>query len=308
MKIIHNFYEPEINSSPSVIALGTFDGLHLGHCDVIREAHVYAKQHNLKLLVFTFSNHPLSEIRPDDVPAKLITNEEKESIFENLGVDILVNIPFTHYFSQLSPTDFLQKLKVFSYKCLVVGENYNYGFKGEGNTKTLIEAGKTDGFDVVVRNLVTIDEIVVSSSNIRKLIQAGEVATANRMLGREYSIKGRVVPGANRGNCLGFPTANLELTDIELVIPAKGVYAARVSIDSCEYIGMVNIGYSPTFGDVGKKRLEINIFDFVSDIYGKEILVKLVSFIRGERKFASPDELCLQLQRDKETVLSYFQP
>ena len=307
MKIIHNFYEPEIVAGPSVIALGTFDGLHLGHCDVIKTAHEYAQKHNLKLLAFTFTNHPLSEIRPEDVPAKLISNRDKERLFEKLGVDILVNVPFTHYFSQLSPEDFLDKLKIFSFKCLVVGENYSYGFLGKGNTNTLIEAGQTGGFDVVVRKLVEIKDTVVSSSKIRELIKSGEIALANEMLGRDYSITGIVVSGANRGNCLGFPTANIEFSDADLITPAKGVYAAKVVIDKAEHYGMANIGYNPTFGDVDRKRLEINIFDFTDDIYGKEIVVKLIAFIRGERKFSSPIELCEQLYKDKETITAYFQ-
>ena len=307
MKIIHNFYEPEIVAGPSVIALGTFDGLHLGHCDVIKTAHEYAQKHNLKLLAFTFTNHPLSEIRPEDVPAKLISNRDKERLFEKLGVDILVNVPFTHYFSQLSPEDFLDKLKIFSFKCLVVGENYSYGFLGKGNTNTLIEAGQTGGFDVVVRKLVEIKDTVVSSSKIRELIKSGKIALANEMLGRDYSITGIVVSGANRGNCLGFPTANIEFSDADLITPAKGVYAAKVVIDKAELYGMANIGYNPTFGDVDRKRLEINIFDFTDDIYGKEIVVELVVFIRGERKFSSPIELCEQLYKDKETITAYFQ-
>ena len=306
MEIINDFCGPRIERGASVIALGTFDGLHLGHCDVIKAARQYADKHNCKLLAFTFSNHPLSEIKPEAVPAKLITNKEKEILFETLGVDILVNIPFTHYFSQLSPEEFLEKLKVFSFKCLVVGENYSYGFLGKGNTKTLIKSGQEDGFDVIVRKLVEIKGTVVSSSKIRELIKSGEIALANEMLGREYSICGTVVSGANRGGCLGFPTANIEFTDRDLIVPAKGVYAAKVLIDDIEYLGMANIGYSPTFGDIENKRLEINIFDFIEDIYGKDITVKLILYIRGECRFNSPTELYEQIQKDKNVILAFF--
>ena len=306
MEIINDFCGPQIESGPSVIALGTFDGLHLGHCDVIKAAREYADKHNLKLLAFTFSNHPLSEINPEAVPAKLISNQEKENLFAKLGVDILVNIPFTHYFSQISPEEFLEKLKIFSFKCLVVGENYSYGFHGKGNTKTLIKSGQDDGFDVIVRKLVEIKGSVVSSSKIRELIKNGEIALANEMLGRAYTISGTVVPGANRGGVLGFPTANIEFSDADLIVPAKGVYAARVVISDIEHLGMANIGYNPTFGDIDKKRLEINIFDFTDDIYGKEIIVRLMHYIRGERKFSSPAELSEQIQLDKDIISAYF--
>ncbi len=306
MEIINDFCRSQIQPGSSVIALGTFDGLHVGHCDVIKAAREYADKHNYKLLAFTFSNHPLSEIKPEAVPAKLISNQEKENLFAKLGVDILVNIPFTHYFSQISPEEFLEKLKVFSFKCLVVGENYSYGFHGKGNTKTLIKSGHDDGFDVIVRKLVEIKGSVVSSSRIRDLIKNGEIALANEMLGRSFTINGKVVSGANRGGFLGFPTANIEFSDADLIVPAKGVYAAKVIISDIEHLGMANIGYSPTFGDVDKKRLEINIFDFTDDVYGKEISVSLIHYIRGERKFNSSIELCEQIQKDKDVISAYF--
>ena len=306
MEIINEFCGPQIEHGPSVIALGTFDGLHLGHCDVIQAAREYADIHNYKLLAFTFSNHPLSEISPEAVPAKLISNKEKENLFAKLGVDILVNIPFTNYFSHLSPDEFLEKLSVFSFKCLVVGENYSYGFHGQGNTRTLIKSGQKDGFDVIVRKLIEIKGTVVSSSKIRELIKKGEITLANEMLGRAYTISGTVVSGANRGGCLGFPTANIEFSDPDLIVPAKGVYAAKVLIAGIEHFGMANIGYSPTFGDVEKKRLEINIFNFADDIYGKEIIVKLVHYIRGEHKFNSPSALTEQMQTDQKIISAYF--
>ncbi|MGE4588521.1 MAG: riboflavin biosynthesis protein RibF [Acidaminococcaceae bacterium] len=306
MEIINDFHGPQSEFGPSVIALGTFDGLHLGHCDVIRAAREYADKHNYKLLAFTFSNHPLSEIDPKAVPPKLISNKEKEDLFAKLGVDVLVNIPFTHYFSQLSPEKFLEKLKIFSFKCLVVGENYSYGFLGKGNTKTLMKYGQEDKFDVIVRKLIEINGTVVSSSMIRELIKNGQIALANKMLGRAYTISGTVVSGASRGCCLGFPTANIEFSDADLIVPAKGVYAVKVFVSNIEHLGMANIGYSPTFGDVEKKRLEINIFDFFDDIYGKQIIVHLMDYIRGECKFNSPAELCDQIQKDKDIISAYF--
>lgn len=307
MEIIHNLNEVTGTYQASVIALGTFDGIHIGHRDVIAAAKAYALQYDLKLLVFTFTNHPLSELRPEQEPKQLLETKEKEEIFATLGVDTLVNIPFTQEFAHISPLEFLRRLNVFSYKCLVVGENYNYGFMGKGNTITLQETGSAEGFDVLVRKLVRINETVVSSTNIRQMIQSGEILAANKMLGREYSLVGKVVYGAQRGNIIGFPTANIELSASQLVIPATGVYAVKIIIRGKEYLGMANIGDNPTFGDVEFKRLEVNIFDFSGNIYGEEIKVAFCAYSRGQCKFDNVVALQEQLYNDRLNISKYFE-
>lgn len=307
MEIIHNLNEVTGTYQASVIALGTFDGIHIGHRDVIAAAKAYALQYDLKLLVFTFTNHPLSELRPEQEPKQLLETKEKEEIFAILGVDTLVNIPFTQEFAHISPLEFLRRLNVFSYKCLVVGENYNYGFMGKGNTITLQETGSAEGFDVLVRKLVRINETVVSSTNIRQMIQSGEILAANKMLGREYSLVGKVVYGAQRGNIIGFPTANIELSASQLVIPATGVYAVKIIIRGKEYLGMANIGDNPTFGDVEFKRLEVNIFDFSGNIYGEEIKVAFCAYSRGQCKFDNVVALQEQLYNDRLNISKYFE-
>ncbi|MDD4084537.1 MAG: bifunctional riboflavin kinase/FAD synthetase [Acidaminococcaceae bacterium] len=302
MKIVHSFYEPEIISGPCVIALGTFDGLHLGHRDVLSEARNYAEKNNLQLLAFTFSNHPLTEISPESVPPKLIASNDKELLLDDLGIDILVSIPFTHEFAHLLPEEFIEKLKVFPFKCLIVGENYSYGYRGCGNTESLKEEGRKQGFEVKVRKLVELRGTVVSSSKIRELLLNGNVELANEMLGREYAITGKVVGGDKRGNGLGFPTANLQFNGEGMLVPARGVYAVKVALEGREYSGMANFGYNPTFGDIAVKRMEVNIFDFFGDIYGRHLTIKLLHFVRHEMKFASPEELVRQLCRDREIV------
>lgn len=307
MEIITSLDAELKNKYPAtVIALGTFDGLHLGHTDVINTARDYAERSGLKLAVFTFSNHPLALIRPDLVPVRIISAEEKIKLLESFGVDYLINIPFTEDFAALSPDEFLDRLACFNYRCLVVGENFTYGFLGSGKTETLERSGRKNGFDVIVRPLVKINGNVVSSTGIRNLIQAGHIEYANRMLGRAYSITGKIVHGEQRGRKLGFPTANIELLHGEMAVPAPGVYAVTASIEGSIYEGMGNIGNNPTFNDVEHARLEVNLFNCSGDLYGKTMSVQFHKYIRAEKKFSGVEELCRQIEEDKKAIKTYF--
>lgn len=307
MEIITSLDAELKNKYPAtVIALGTFDGLHLGHTDVINTAKDYAERSGLKLAVFTFSNHPLALIRPDLVPVRIISAEEKIKLLESFGVDYLINIPFTEDFAALSPDEFLDRLACFNYRCLVVGENFTYGFLGSGKTETLERSGRKNGFDVIVRPLVKMNGNVVSSTGIRNLIQAGHIEYANRMLGRAYAITGKIVHGEQRGRKLGFPTANIELLHGEMAVPAPGVYAVTASIEGRIYEGMGNIGNNPTFNDVEHARLEVNLFNCSGDLYGKTMSVQFHKYIRAEKKFSGVEELCRQIEEDKKAIKTYF--
>lgn len=307
MEIITSLDAELKNKYPAtVIALGTFDGLHLGHTDVINTAKDYAERSGLKLAVFTFSNHPLALIRPDLVPVRIISAEEKIKLLESFGVDYLINIPFTEDFAALSPDEFLERLACFNYRCLVVGENFTYGFLGSGKTETLERSGRKNGFDVIVRPLVKMNGNIVSSTGIRNLIQAGHIEYANRMLGRAYAITGKIVHGEQRGRKLGFPTANIELLHGEMAVPAPGVYAVTVSIEGSIYEGMGNIGNNPTFNDVEHARLEVNLFNCSGDLYGKTMSVQFHKYIRAEKKFSGVEELCRQIEEDKKAIKTYF--
>jgi len=307
MEIITSLDAELKNKYPAtVIALGTFDGLHLGHTDVINTAKDYAERNGLKLAVFTFSNHPLALIRPDLVPVRIISAEEKIKLLESFGVDYLINIPFTEDFAALSPDEFLERLAYFNYRCLVVGENFTYGFLGSGKTETLERSGRKNGFDVIVRPLVKMNGNVVSSTGIRNLIQAGHIEYANRMLGRAYAITGKIVHGEQRGRKLGFPTANIELLHGEMAVPAPGVYAVTASIEGSIYEGMGNIGNNPTFNDVEHARLEVNLFNCSGDLYGKTMSVQFHKYIRAEKKFSGVEELCRQIEEDKKAIKTYF--
>lgn len=306
MEIITSLEQLHSFAAPCVVALGTFDGLHRGHLDVIGTAKQEAEHTGAKLAVFTFSNHPLEWINPAHVPVALVTPAVKLQLLESLGVDVLIDIPFNQLVADLLPQQFLERLRALNYSCLVVGENFTYGQRGMGNVYTLAASAQALGFKLIVRKLVSNNGTIISSTEIRRLITAGEVQQAAKMLGRSYSISGIVAHGNERGRLLGYPTANLELVDAHVAIPLGGVYAVRAYVDGCVYGGMANIGKNPTFGDVEKPRLETNIFGFSGDIYGKTLTIEFVQRIRGEVKFAGIDALKEQLAQDKLDCLKFL--
>ena len=306
MEIITSLEQLHSFAAPCVVALGTFDGLHRGHLDVIGTAKQEAEHTGAKLAVFTFSNHPLEWINPAHVPVALVTPAVKLQLLESLGVDVLIDIPFNQLVADLLPQQFLERLRALNYSCLVVGENFTYGQRGMGNVYTLAASAQALGFKLIVRKLISNNGTIISSTEIRRLITAGEVQQAAKMLGRSYSISGIVAHGNERGRLLGYPTANLELVDAHVAIPLGGVYAVRAYIDGGVYGGMANIGKNPTFGDVEKPRLETNIFGFSGDIYGKTLTIEFVQRIRGEVKFAGIDALKAQLAQDKLDCLKFL--
>lgn len=304
MEVVAAFEKLHSFGAPCVVALGTFDGLHRGHVDVIRTAGDEARRRGELLAVFTFSNHPYACFRPQSVPPALITAAAKHRLLEELGVDVLVDIPFDARVASLEPEVFLERLRALSYSTLVVGSNFTYGLRGAGTVATLAESARRFGFHLIVRELVTGGGTIISSTAIRALVAAGEVAEAARMLGRSYSLSGVVARGERRGRTLGFPTANLELGDARQAVPAEGVYAVRVYFDGASCAGMANIGTNPTFAGERRPRLEAHLFAFDGDLYGKEITVEFLERVRGEKKFASPEALRAQLARDRRECLA----
>ena len=301
MEIISSLAQLHRVQAPCVIALGTFDGLHLGHQDVIRQAREYGDRQGLQLVVFTFSNHPMTLIDPQCVPVALLTQEQKLAYFAQLGVDVLLDIPFDKALANLTPEAFLAQLEQLDFRCLVVGENFSFGYHGVGNQRTLAQYARAKNCQLLICRLVSCDQKIISSTTIRQLITAGRVQEAQKMLGRPYSLSGRVSKGNQRGNLLGFPTANIELETAKVAVPLGGVYAVQVHFGGRSYMGMGNIGKNPTFGDVEHARLEVNIFDYRGNLYGQEITVAFCQRVRGEVKFQGIEQLVAQLEQDRLT-------
>lgn len=284
-----------------VVALGMFDGVHRGHATVIRHAVNKAKAIDGTAIVFTFSNHPLSVIAPEEVPLMIGSKNLRREIFAAMGVDVLIEIPFTKELSKKSPEEFLELLQdKIAPAYVVTGQNYTFGRFGRGNGRMLLREGETYGFKAEVCQTFTVDRKTVSSTRIRALIAAGDLAGANELLGRNFTYAGEVVNGDRLGRKLGFPTANLEIADKRAMLP-NGAYIVRVKVRGQTFNGIANIGDNPTF-KVARRRLEVFIDNFNADIYGEEIFVSFVSKLREEKIFASVEELKAQLNEDLRTM------
>lgn len=307
MQVFNCFQDlPEKAYTGCVIALGTFDGIHLGHIDIIEIAKKEATKKGTKSIVFSFSNHPLEEIAPDKVPLRICSEEKKKDLLEKLGIDVLFNMHFDQEFALVSSTQFILALKkYFNPSCIVVGDNYSYGYLGAGTANTLITDGKKYDFTVIIRNLITVDNAVVSSTNIRNCILQDDLKTANELLGRYYALTGNVIHGDARGRTLGFPTANLRIFPNNLLIPVNGVYMAFVKVLGKVYKAVVNIGTNPTFF-VKEKRIEAHILNFEQDIYEQDIEIAFVKKIRDEKTFSNVKELIVNIQSDKNQTDNYL--
>ena len=288
-----------------VVALGMFDGVHLGHASVIRHAIDKANEIGGTTIVFTFSNHPLTVIAPDAAPLMIGSKNLRREIFSDMGVDVLIEIQFTKEFSKKSPEEFLELLQdKVAPAYVVTGPNYTFGRFGRGNGRLLLREAENYGFKAEVCQSFTVDRKIVSSTRIRALIAAGDLHSANELLGRNFIYAGEVVNGDKRGRKIGFPTANLEIADHRAMLP-NGAYIVRVKVRGNFYDGIANIGDNPTF-KVAKRRLEVFIDNFSGDIYGEEIFVSFISKIRDEKIFSSVEELKNQLNEDLRTMRTYF--
>lgn len=288
-----------------VVALGMFDGVHRGHASVIRRAVEVAQKISGTAMVFTFANHPLSVLSPETAPLMIGSRSLRREIFESLGVEVLIEIPFTKELSRRSPEEFLELLREkISPAYVVTGPNYTFGRFGKGNGRLLLREGESYGFSAEICPAVTVDKKTVSSTRIRALIAEGNLSEANELLGRNFTYVSKVVNGDRRGRKLGFPTANLEIEDHRAMLP-NGVYIVRVRVGGEIFSGIANVGDNPTF-KVAKRRLEVFIDNFSGDIYGEEIAVSFVSKIRDEKTFASVDELKAQLNEDLAALRRFF--
>ncbi|MCM0648579.1 bifunctional riboflavin kinase/FAD synthetase [Clostridium swellfunianum] len=283
------------------IALGSFDGLHLGHMGLINKTLELSKQNNIKSMVYTFKNHPLSIVNKEKVPKLLMDNDTKISILDKLGVDIVNLVNFNIEYMKILPEAFIEKMvEYYNLKGLIVGFNYRFGYKNSGNIDLLKEYSSKLDFELHVIESVTYENEVVSSSKIRSLLNDGNVYEANKMLIVPYALKGEIIKGKQLGRTLGFPTANLKYNS-SFQIPATGVYYTAVEYEDKLYKGITSVGYNPTIEPVGDNiTIETYILDFDKFIYGESITLYFIDRMRNEEKFASLEELKEQLIKDKE--------
>ncbi len=300
MRIIRDLYNSCDIKNP-VVALGNFDGIHLGHQALIRETIKKARSLDGTPVLFTFYPHPIKVIKHIDEPFLIQTFKEKAKIIENLGIETIICARFTKQFASLEPEYFIKKILVenLKVKAVCVGHDYTFGREGKGNIKHLREYSYKYNFELVVIPPVKIDGIIVSSTKIREFLKNGLIERANQFLGRRYSISGIVKEGAGRGEKIGFPTANIYPKN-EILLK-NGVYAAFAYVESKKFKAAVNVGINPTFKDK-IKHIEAHLLDFKGDIYYKKIKLEFVSFIREEKAFRKIEELVKQINKDIKTV------
>lgn len=290
--------------SPTIVTIGTFDGVHLGHQEILNRLRVLKAQTGLQTVVLTFDPHPRKVLFPEQKDLKLITLvDEKLELLESCGVDITVVYPFTSKFSQLDSELYVKEIliKQLNVKHLVIGYDHKFGKDRQGDINTLKDFSNIYGFTIEEISAKDIDSIAISSSKIRKAIEDGDLDLATEFLGHRFFLNAHVIKGKQLGRTIGYPTANLKTGGDEQIIPAKGVYFVSVKIDGKEFNGMMSIGINPTTDSDMTIKLEVNIFDFDDNIYGKSLQVVFIKRLRDEQKFNSLEELTNQLDRDKET-------
>ncbi len=310
MKIINSLENLNIEEKTSV-ALGNFDGVHIGHQKIMQNA-LDAVNGSMLSVCFTFSNHPFNFILDRDVsdPAaiKLICSEEdKIRLIEDMGFDILVNVPFDENIMTMRAHDFFESILIRKLNAgfVSVGFNYTYGARAEGKTDMLKEECAAAGIDIHVEDAVKLDGKIVSSTLIREMIKEGNMEQTQRYLGRPLVFSGKVEHGLKLGSANGIPTANIPV-DASRIAPPSGVYFSRVIIGDDEYASVSNIGYKPTVQESGGLSVETNIFDFDAELYGSEIAVLFDHFSRAEVKFDSREELFDQIRKDCAGAKEYY--
>ncbi len=297
--------EKILNIKNTVVTIGNFDGLHKGHQVLINKAIEYAKKHDLKSVVFTFENHPANYFFKDAVK-RIDTNKQKIKILEKMGVDIVVNIKFDDYMTQISSYDFIKEILVdrLDAKKIIVGHDFTFARNKEGTIETLEKLRRHFRFELEVVKPIKINDMRVSSTHIRDLIKDGKVDEISKYLGRNYILEGEVIHCKKIGRTIGFPTANLSIGK-NTAIPKVGVYATKVYIGNDIFTGATNIGYNPTVSGQGLS-IETHIINFNKDIYGQIIAIEFLERIRDEKKFNSIDDLKNQLEEDTNYICKNY--
>ena len=288
---------------PTVLTIGTFDGVHLGHQKIIERVVVTARQEGLLATIFTFFPHPRMVVQHDKSLKLIHTLEEKKQLLQQLGVDLLVVQPFNEAFAQLTAEEFVSTILVqhLNVKKVIIGYDHRFGRNRTANINDMRLFGEKYGFAVEEISVQEVDEVSVSSTKIREALNKGDVTTAEHYLGTPYSLTGTVVHGLKLGRTLGYPTANIQVTEDYKLIPKDGVYVVYSYIGGQKVYGMMSIGKNPTIEGKGAS-IEVYFFDFNGDLYDRELTIYFVKYLREERKFSSVALLKKQLQDDETTA------
>lgn len=306
MEITHSIFD-FTPTQKTIVTIGTFDGVHIGHQKIIEKLVHEAKSSEKKSVLLTFFPHPRMVLQKD-VSIKLInTIDERAQHLEKLGLDYLIIHPFSKEFSRLTALDFVRDVLVnrLNISKLIIGYDHHFGKNREGNIEQLTEYSHLYDFTVEEIPAQDIDEVSVSSTKIRKALANGQLKTANNYLGYNFSLTGKVVNGKQLGGKIGFPTANIDVSEEYKLIPKTGVYVVKSTIENATVYGMMNIGNRPTV-DGEYQTIEVHFFDFNQNLYDKELTIELLYFLRDEQKFDSVPDLISQLKKDKETSLNYL--
>ncbi len=303
--IIHDGIQSLEGIKNAVVTIGTFDGVHLGHQEILRRITELAKINNGETALVTFWPHPRFVLNPDDDSLKLLsTFEEKATLLESIGIDHLIKVKFTKEFSQWTSEKFVQEILISALHTqkLVIGYDHHFGKNREGSFEHLKEHSVRFGFTVEEIPRQDIESVGISSTKIRKAIDEGKVEKAADFLGRPYEVMGTVIPGDKIGRTLGFPTANIKTDASYKLIPADGTYAVKVKVNERTYPAMLNIGVRPTV-DGKEKRMEAHLFEFDQSIYNEKVTVLFIKKLRDEKKFDSKEALTAQLAKDKKQAI-----
>jgi riboflavin kinase/FMN adenylyltransferase len=306
LKLFHSINDFR-TTKKTILTLGTFDGVHIGHKKILERITQNTENGKYESLVLTFFPHPRMVLQEKSEIKLLNTISEKTKLLEQTGIENLVIHPFNESFSRLTAEEFVHTILVdqFHIHKIIIGHDHRFGRNRTANIDDLIAFGKEYGFEVEQISAQEIQDVSVSSTKIRKALDEGNIALANDYLGYSYFLTGEVVKGKQLGRTIGFPTANINIQEEYKKIPKNGVYVVRTFINEKEVFGMMNIGFNPTVNGE-KKTIEVNLFDFDSDIYGHKIEVCLLEYLREEQKFGSVDLLKEQLNQDKKTALAFI--
>ena len=309
MKIIEKLQE--INFNGTAVTIGFFDGVHKGHAALLTRLAKQARERGLESVVVTFSSHPREALQANYIPKLITLNNERYELLENSGVDYVVVLPFDKEISGKSFKQFMDDylIEKLNVKYLLIGHDHHFGCDRANGFEQYKQYGEEKGIVVEREDVFKVKEVVVSSSHVRREIQAGNISAAKDALGYDYFIEGIVIPGFKLGKSIGFPTANVAVNDVRKLLPAAGVYAVTVNVEGYNkpLKSMLYIGARPTFVNMSEtKSIEVHIFDFNDDIYKKKIRVNFKQFIREEQKFDTPAKLASQLNKDKQVILDWF--